>query len=99
MIFKKQHIQPSNLENAIDELFLEMRSVNGDSEEYSAMAKNLDTLYKLKEVDIKSIATNRVSKDALVNAAASIAGILLIVNYEKANVLTSKALSLLTKLR
>lgn len=55
---------------------------------------------KKREVDIKqndADKPDRVSKDALVAAAASILGIGLIINYERLNVIASKALGFVLK--
>lgn len=61
-----------------------------------------EDMYALRkrEIDLKQVDTekpDRMSKDALVAAGASIAGILLIINYERMNVIASKALSFVMK--
>ncbi len=63
-------------------------------------ADDLDRALRSREIDIKesdAAKPDRVSRDALVAAGASIAGILLIINYEKANVIASKALGFVLK--
>jgi len=64
-------------------------------------AEHQDTFaLRKREIDLKQMDTekpDRVSKDALVAAGASIAGIVLIIGYERMNVIASKALSFVFK--
>jgi hypothetical protein len=85
--------QTNGLQKVIDDLQEKMATVEPDSQKYSAMAKNLETLYsaKSKEKD------RRVSTDTIVTVAGSLAGILIIVGYEKLNVIGSKALGFVVK--
>lgn len=53
-----------------------------------------------REIDLKQIdleKPDRMSKDALVAAGTSIAGIILIIGYERFNVIASKAISFVLK--
>lgn len=95
MFTTKRPDEESGLEKAIDEVLREMASRASDSDEYAAMVDQLTKLYKLKEIDIPQ----RVSPDTLAIVIGNLAGIILIVGYERANVVTSKALSFLLKLR
>lgn len=99
MFFKKQPVEKTGLEKAIDELFFEMSGLDGDSEKYAAMVKQMDTLYKLKEVDHKSAANKLKWMEIIVPSAVSLLGILAITDYEKLNVVTSKALNFIPKAR
>jgi hypothetical protein len=83
------------LDKAIEDLFSELQSVNADTEEYSAMADQLIKLMKLKKEVEPSW---RVSPDVLVAAGANVLGILLILNFERAGVVASKALGFVGKL-
>lgn len=94
-MFTKKNSEPTALQNAIDELFAAMAGVSEDSDEYTKMVVNLSALYKLKEQD----SSKRVSADTVALIAGNIAGILLIIGHERANVVTSKALSFVMKLR
>lgn len=85
----------SELEKAIDSLLARMANSQEESEEYAQMADQLVKLYKLKEHD----APSRISKDTMVLVAGNLVGILIIVGYERAHVVTSKALSFAGKLR
>jgi hypothetical protein len=83
------------LDAAISDVLVEMNGLNSDSEEYAAAADQLVKLMKLKK---EITPTWRPSPDALVGAAGSILGILLILNFERAGVVTSKALTFVTKI-
>jgi hypothetical protein len=85
----------SALDEAINELFLEMAALSGDSEEYAKMADQLSKLYSLKEMDSKK----RVSPDTLAIVIGNLLGIVMIVGHERMNVVTSKALNFILKLR
>lgn len=99
MFTKKQSNNTIGVSNAIDELLVEMHEQDKDSEIYAAMVSQLEKLYGLKEIDCKVDAGSRVSMDTLTIVAGNVFGILMIVGHERANVVTSKALTLLTKLR
>jgi len=85
----------TKLDEAIDLVLSEMQTISSDSDEYAKMIVQLERLYKLKEID----SPKRVSPDTLAIVAGNLAGILLILNFERAGVVTSKALSFVMKLR
>lgn len=95
----KKTPEKTGLESTIDKLIAEMEDFSGFDDEYAKMVVQLDTLYKLKEVDQKVDASKHVSRDTWAIVGANLAGILMIVGHERANVVTSKALNLLMKLR
>jgi hypothetical protein len=95
MYTEKPTHNKSALEQAIDDLLLAMQAIEGDSDEYSKMADQLVKLYKLKEID----APKRISPDTLAIVLGNLAGIMFIVGYERANIVTSKALGFVLKLR
>jgi hypothetical protein len=80
------------LDEAIERLLNRMQYVEVDSEEYGTMVSRLDKLYAMKNTN-----RNRVSKDAIWTIGANILGIILILGHERANVVTSKALSFIVK--
>lgn len=83
------------IQDAINMLLSELAGHTGDSEEYARIVERMTELQKLKE----SNTPDRISKDVAVTAAANIAGILLILQHERAHVVTSKALAFVMKLR
>lgn len=91
LTFKKTEL--TNLEIEIDRLFYKLQDLNPTDKDYDTTAEQLVKLYKLKEVDSKKF----VSPDAMAAAVTNLAGIILILNYEHAHVLTSKAASFVMK--
>lgn len=87
--------EPNELDTVIKTLLIQMDDTSPTTPEFATMADQLTKLYKLKETD----SPKRVSPDTLVNAAASLGGILLIIAYEQKHIMLSKALSFVTKSR
>jgi len=77
------------LQKQIDEALSDLSGHESHSDEYAKVVTQLKELYALKELETPE----RVDPNTLVTAAANIAGILVIINYERANIITSKALS------
>jgi hypothetical protein len=86
---KKPAPEPTKLDKAIDDLLDEMTGYEGNTEEYSTMVSNLKVLHEAKALQPKP---NVVSADTVATVAGSLAGILMILSFEKANIVTSKAL-------
>lgn len=95
MFTPKEPQAPSGLETAIENVLGEMQGYSADSDEYAKMADQLEKLYKLKEID----KPERIKPDTLAIIAGNLAGIILIVGHERANVVSTKALNFLLKLR
>jgi uncharacterized protein with von Willebrand factor type A (vWA) domain len=79
------------------ELERSLRNLNRsptDSEEYQKNLASVERLHKMLPAEKAS-----VSKDTLVSACTNILGIMLIIKHEHVNVVTSKALSFVTRLR
>lgn len=95
MFIKKTAPTESGLEIAIADLHKQMTNVAAWSEEYTTMSDNLSKLYKLRENDSRP----RVSPDTLALVAGNLLGIVMIVGHERASVVTSKALSFVSKLK
>ena len=91
-MFSREEKKTDPLDQAIDDLLHQMSTYDGFAKEYVIMADQLNKLYAIKERN-----KDRVSLDTLATVGGNLAGILLIVNYEHANVLTSKALGLLLR--
>ena len=95
MSTKKYEIEKSGLDKAIDSVLREMESLTADSPEFERMVNQLDKLYKMKQ----SVAPARISPEVVLTVAGNLAGIGMILGYEKANVITSKALNFIIKPR
>jgi len=91
----KSRDEDSALNKALDELFEEMSNYSGDSDEYAKRVDQVSKLYSLKEIDSKK----RVSPDTMAIVLGNLLGIVLIVGHERMNVVTSKALNFVMKLR
>lgn len=94
-MFTKREQKPTKLDEIIDELQDYILSIEPNAEEYEALVAQLTALYKLKEQDN----SDRISANTKAIIAANIAGIVLILGFEKAHVVTSKALSFIMKLK
>lgn len=86
--------EKSALEKEIDRLFAELSEKNSESDEYAKVVDQLTKLYKLKEID----SPQRVSWDTLALIAGNLAGILLIIGYERTHIVTSKAIGFVLRL-
>lgn len=90
---KKQTV----LENEIDRLEEVLQDYDSDSKEYSKVLKHLERLHALNDKNKTFKFT--VSGDTLVLGTVNVLGILLVLHYEKLDVVSSKAFSLISKLR
>lgn len=84
-----------NLTKEIDRVFKQMQDYDPGTAQYAACSEQLDKLYKVRATSM----ANRVKPDTWLMAASNLLGIGAILGYEKANVLTSKALGFVTKPR
>lgn len=85
--------EPTGIEKAIDAVLAEMVDLSAESEEYAKMVNQLSKLHEMKTKE----SPRRPSPDALVSAAASLLSVLLIVNYERVHVVTTRALGIIPK--
>ena len=99
MIIDKPANNKAGVDEAIAALLEEMSGYTGDSPEYARMVDQLMKLYSLQEIDAKSSSWKRVNADTLAIVGGNLLGIAMIVGHERASVVTSKAIGLLTKLR
>lgn len=85
--------QKDKLTWEINMLISEMRNYEPYTQEYSTMARNVETLMKASSYRKEP----PVNLNTLLTIAGSLAEILLILNYEQVNVVTTKAMSRLIK--
>ena len=78
----------TNLEKEIDSVLKEMSRLKKDSEEYADMLDNLKVLYEAKGVE----PIRGVSVDTIAIVCGNLVGIILILTFEKIDIITSKAL-------
>ncbi len=94
-MFTRKPPKKSTVDELIDDLRDSMIEAGPHSDEYSKMLDQLTKLYKLKEVDLPK----QISPDTVLLVAGNLVGIVLILGYERANVLTSRAVNFVMKLR
>lgn len=95
MFKKKPSAEDIAFTKALTTALEELPALTADSDEYTAAIKNIEMLHNLMATNKKS--KFRVSGDTLLSVGGSLAGIIMILGYEKANVLTSKALGFVLK--
>lgn len=83
------------LERAYNEAVLKLRESTIGSEEYTKMLDVVSRLHKLRQEDRPPL----VSKDTIVLAGTNLLGILLVIRHEHVNVITSRAMGMVTRLR
>lgn len=93
--WKLKKTELSDLEIEIARLLKILNGMEDPSDEnYSKVA---DQVVKLQKLQIETDSKKHVSPDAMTAAATNLAGILLILNFEHAHVMTSKALGFVVK--
>lgn len=91
-IFTKKS-NKKQIEELIDSLTMSISLEDPTSENYKLMTENLKTLEEAKSKE------DMVSKDATIGVMSNVGLALLILNYEKIGVITSKAFQLITKVK
>lgn len=94
MVFTKRD-KRTNLEKEIDQVLIDLSALPPQSKDYATIVMHLETLYKLKLEEKEK--DHKIKPDAIIIVAGNLLGILLIMNYEKTNVITTKALSFVLK--
>jgi len=97
-MFAKKPPSPElvKLNEAIADIYASMAGFECHEDEYEAATTQLVKLIKLKKEMEPSW---RPSADTLALIASNLVGIAMIIGYERTNVVTSKALGFVTKLR
>lgn len=91
--FKKEK---SKLDAEIERLEVELGMTDPESDEYAVIARNLETLYKIRE---NRNSANRVSADTVASIFGTLASIFAVMHYEETRVIASKAWGLIQKIR
>lgn len=84
------------LQDAIDTLYSKLAGFQPNEEDYDNIT---DQIVKLKKLQHEVKPSWRPSPDVLVSAGVSVLTIVLILHYEKLNVVTSKALGFVGKMK
>lgn len=85
----------SKTELEIDRLMLELKNHKPTDKEYATVMEQLKELTKIRKESLP----DTVSPDTKVMAAVNLAGIFMILRHEHINVIASKAISFVPKLR
>lgn len=93
MFNKKTQSERPGLNEAIELVLDELKTHDPDSKEYALILTQLERLYALQSPK----KDNPVSKDGLVAVIGNLAGIGMILGFERFNVITSKALGFVIK--
>lgn len=97
-LFKKK--VPSKNDVALDAAIADaFRDFAGYSPNQEGYPEAVDAIVKLKTLQDNNTSKREISYDAMLAVAGNLAGILLILNFERAGVVASKALSFVTKLK
>jgi hypothetical protein len=89
-MFKRNQIEV-NLDNEINHLLELMDKELKYSDEYAKMTDQMTKLYELRN-------KSRVSKETLATIGANLAGIIVLMNHERAHVIASKAFGFVKKI-
>lgn len=93
MFTTKKIENPSLLEESITSAFNQLEAHDAGTEEYAAI---LDKIERLEALRPKKKELS-VSGDAIIGAATNVLGLVLVLNYEKIGVISSKAFGLIVK--
>lgn len=94
MFQKKENPLDQQLDEAIISIHNEMKVLTSDDADYAKMTTQLERLHHLKTPSPEAVSLN-----TLLLIGGNLAGILMIIGFEKSHVMTSKALGFLGKLR
>lgn len=98
MFFNKHQEESDVLEVEIEQVLMTLASTQPYESEYKTIVDNLETLMKVKKIRDEITKPSRIDPSVLA-IAGNLAGILLILNYERLGVVSTKAFGLLMKAR
>jgi hypothetical protein len=96
---RKTEDETHPLDETISTLISEFAGLETGSAEQNGCADTIKTLMEARTADEAARTRPTMSPDMIVSAAASLLGIALILGFEKANVITSKSLSFVPKIK
>lgn len=89
-MFKKSNPLKDRIDTEIHQLLDLMGKENGYTDDYMSMASHVEKLMELRKGE-------SISKDTWVTVGANLAGIIILMNHERAHVIASKAFGLVKK--
>jgi hypothetical protein len=90
---KSTQEQKYKFQDEVDRLLLQLKSLQPESEEYAKTVKQLEVLCTARS----HRGSDNISMDTILMVGANLLGILLILNFERANIMTSKAINFVLK--
>jgi hypothetical protein len=87
--------EPSQLDIALNRAYAALSNLQETDEQYAQILDHIVKLHKMKNDE----RTSQVSPDTWATIGANLVGILLIIRHEHVNVITSRAMNLVTKLK
>jgi len=92
-------LRPRNTETYVDPEIVRIARVlkthQPHDEQYAKTLEHLSKLHKMRHDELP----DRASKDTMINAAANLVGMLMIVHHEHVGVITTKALAFVMRLK
>lgn len=95
MLTTQTPTEDAGLNEVIAMVLAKLKDLDPASDEFAKITSQLQKLYALKP----SPKERGISPDTLATVIANLAGIVLILGYERAHVVTSKALGFVSKLK
>jgi hypothetical protein len=96
MFTKSKLTETPGLEEEIQRALSSLADCDPDSEEYAARIKHIDKLISLRRIP-KTDAAKPVDPNIVLTLAVNLIGIVAVLQYEQARVITSKALAFVIK--
>lgn len=93
-LFKRDKTEATSTQELIDAANSALFGMDVDSEEYS---KTLDQIERLHKLASREKEGRRVSPDTLALVLGNLVGIIIILNFEKVNVIGTKAIGMIVK--
>jgi hypothetical protein len=93
-MFKKQNSEVE-LDNLITKMLVELQSPSTSAQDFATTMDYIERLTNMKKLN----SSDKINRDTMAIVVGNLAGIGLIVGFERANVLTSKAINFVMKAR
>ena len=99
-MFKRRNFdEPHELDVPITHLISAIDGLDDGSDEQVKASQSLKIMMEARTADTAARRAPVIDPNMIVSAAASLAGIIAILGFEKANVVTTKAVSFVPKIR
>jgi hypothetical protein len=97
-VFNRRNFNETHeLDGPITHLISEMEGMDYGSDEHAAATQSLKVLMEARIADIAIRRAPIIDPNAIISVAASLTGIIAILSFEKANVITTKAVGFVVK--